>query len=67
MFLNAQMIASSLLGALGLVSAHVVSVPVYLFLSKFVNDPSFSWATEFAGAHDKSEFVIFHGVVKTAL
>jgi vacuolar-type H+-ATPase subunit I/STV1 len=67
MFLNAQMIASSLLGALGLVPAHLVSIPVYLFLSKFVNDPSFNWAMEFAGAHDKSEFVIFHGAVSIAL
>jgi len=67
MFLNAQMIASSLLGALGLVSAQLVSIPVYLYLFKFVNDPSLSWVMEFAGAHDKSEFVIFHGAVKIAL
>ena len=67
MFLNAQMIANSLNGALGLVTAQLVSVQVYLYLSKFVNDPSLKWAMEFAGAHDKSEFVIFHGAVKIAL
>jgi hypothetical protein len=67
MFLNAQMIANSLHGALGLVTAQLVSVPVFLYLSKFVNDPSLKWAMEFAGAHDKSEFVIFHGAVKIAL
>jgi hypothetical protein len=67
MFLNAQKIASSLLGALGLVTAQLVSVLVYLDLSKFVNDPSFRWVLEFAGAHDKSEFVTFHGAVKIAL
>jgi len=67
MFLNAQMIASSLLGALGWATAQLVSVLVFLSLSKFVNDLSFSWVMEFAGAHDKSEFVIFHGAVKIAL
>lgn len=67
MFLNAQMIASSLLGALGLVLAQLVSILVYLFLSKFVNDPSLNWVMEFADAHDKNEFVIFHGAVKIAL
>jgi hypothetical protein len=67
MFLNAQMTASSLLGALGLVNAQLVSILVYLYLCKFVNDPSLNWAMEFVGAHDKSEFVIFHGAVKIAL
>jgi len=65
-FLNAQMIASSLLGVLGLVLALLASLLVCLFLSKFVNDPSLKWVTEFAAAHDKSAFVIFLGVVKIA-
>jgi hypothetical protein len=67
MFLNAHPIASSVIGAVGLVTARLVSVLVYLYLSKFVNDPSFRWVLEFAGAHDKREFVIFHGAVKIAL
>jgi len=66
-FLNAQMTANSLIGALGSVSAHVASVLVFLSLSKFENAQSFHWVTEFAVAHDRSEFATFHGAAKTAL
>jgi len=66
-FLNAQMIASSPLGALGWVHAHLASLPVSPYLSKSVNDPSLKWAMEFVAAHDKSGFVISLGAVKIAL
>jgi len=67
MFLLVQLIANSVLGALGLEHVHLVSLLVYLYLSKFVNDISLKRVMEFAGAHDKSEFVIFHGAVNIAL
>jgi hypothetical protein len=61
------MTASSVLGVLGWVSALLVSALVCPSLFRFVNDPSFKWATESVAALAKSEFVIFHGAVKTAL
>jgi hypothetical protein len=67
MFLSVQTIASSVLGVLGLVSAPLASTQVSLFLSKSVSDLSLKWAMEFVVAHSKSEFVISHGAVKSAL